>query len=198
MATSGQLRLARIAETATRKSSDPSRHKCFVSYHTDDEDEVAAFLEGFGEVFIPRVIGLSEEADFIGSEDDDYVMDSIREAYLTDSTVTIVLVGNCTWSRRFIDWEIKSTLRNDKNNRRSGLLAVTLPSAASNENRRLPDRVRANVAGADGDEGYARWWVYPTNKERLRAWIETAYAYRTERESLIQNGAPRKMRNGSC
>ena len=130
-----QRRLALLAETAVRKSADPSRHKCFVSYHADDENEVAAFLESYGHVFIPRVIGLSEEDDFISSSDTDYVMDAIRQRYLADSTVTIVLLGRCTWSRLFVDWEVYSTLRNDRLNRRSGLMAINLPSIANDYKR---------------------------------------------------------------
>ena len=51
-------------------------------------------------------------------------MDRIRDYYLTDSSVTIVLVGACTWARKYIDWEVYSTLRRDKNNRLSGLMAI--------------------------------------------------------------------------
>src|SRR4051812_43267801 len=91
-------RLLLAAATAELKSNDPTRHKCFVSYHADDADEAINFLEAFGHVFIPRVIGISDEDDFIDSDDTDYVMDSIREEYLTDSSVTIVLVGRCTWA----------------------------------------------------------------------------------------------------
>jgi hypothetical protein len=130
MDTRARARLLLAATKAEAKSDDPTRHKCFVSYHADDADEVTDFIDDFGHVFIPRVIGVSDEDDFIDSSDVDYVMDCIREKYLTDSTVTIVLVGKCTWARRYVDWEIYSTLRNDKKNRRSGLMAVTLPSAA--------------------------------------------------------------------
>jgi len=35
-------------------------------------------------------------------------MRRIREEKLQDSTVTIVLVGNCTNSRRYVDWKIKA------------------------------------------------------------------------------------------
>src|SRR5260370_29258916 len=191
-------RLALLAETAVRKSADPSRRKCFVSYHSDDENEVAAFLESFGHVFIPRVIGLSEEDDFIGSSNTDYVMDAIRENYLADSTVTIALLGRCTWSRQFVDWEAYSTLRNDKLNRRSGLMAINLQSIANDYAGRVPARVNDNVKGTDGTEGYARWWVYPSTAEILRSWIEIAYEARSSRGNLIVNGRARMTANLPC
>jgi MTH538 TIR-like domain (DUF1863) len=193
-----QRRLAILAENAVRKSADPSRHKCFVSYHADDEGEVASFIESFGHVFIPRVIGLSEEDDFIDSYDTDYVMDAVREQYLTDSTVTIVLLGRCTWSRRFVDWEVYSTLRNDKLNRRSGLLAIVLPSIANAYQGRQQPRVADNIKGENGDAGYARWWVYPPSGTDLRRWIEIAYDARSTKAALIDNDRVRMTSNVSC
>ena len=35
------------------------------------------------------------------------------ENYLSNTTVTIVLIGECTKARKYVDWEIASTLRND-------------------------------------------------------------------------------------
>src|ERR1035441_5985437 len=99
--TTARARLLLAAERAVAKSQDPTRHKCFLSYHRDDIDEVEAFIDSFGEVFIPRVLGVTDEDDFVDSTDTDYVMDCIREKYLTDSTVTIVLIGKCTWARRY-------------------------------------------------------------------------------------------------
>lgn len=116
-----QRRVEAAAFKAALRSADSTRHKCFVSYHHSDQEEVEAFVESFGEEFIAKAVGVSDEDDFIDSDDTDYVMRKIREKYLTDSTVTIVLVGKCTWARRYVDWEIMSSLRNDSKNKRSGL-----------------------------------------------------------------------------
>lgn len=70
----------------------------------------------------------------------------IRDKYLADSTVTIVLVGHCTWARRYVDWEVYSSLRRDRNNRLNGLLAITLPLTAEYWGKRLPDRVKRQRA----------------------------------------------------
>ena len=115
-------RVQRAALLAEIRSNDQTRHKCFVSYHQDDEDEVIQFIDDYSSVFIAKVLGVSDDDDFIHSSNKDYVMRRIRELYLTDSTVTIVLIGKCTWARKYVDWEIASTLRNDSNNKRSGLL----------------------------------------------------------------------------
>lgn len=150
------------------------RHKCFISYHQTDEDEVAEFIDDFKDVFIPKVIGVSDTDDFIDSTDTVYVMRRIRELYLTDSTVTIVMIGKCTWAKRYVDWEVASTLRTDPINKRSGLMAITLRSVAS-ALIQLPRRMADNV---DRDHGYARAWKYPTSAVGLRSCIDIALSAR--------------------
>jgi hypothetical protein len=179
-----------------REAQTAVRHKCFVSYHHDDDDEVVEFIDAFEDVFIPRVLGITDDdSDLISSTDTGYVMDEIRERYLTDSSVTIVLVGKCTWARRYVDWEVYSTLRSDKKNRRSGLLAITLPSAANYYDKKLPPRVDDNV---DGTGGYARWYKYPTSSASLMELIDLAFGARTIKAHLVDNTRVRKLRNSSC
>ncbi len=79
------------------------RRKCFVSYFAGDTDEVDKFVSDFKEVFIPKVIGVSDGDDFIDSNNSDYIMSQIRKKYLEDTTVTILMIGSCTHSRRYID-----------------------------------------------------------------------------------------------
>ena len=193
-----QRRVEAIAFKAASRSSDPTRHKCFVSYHHDDQVEVEAFIDGFGDVFIAKALGVSDEDDFIDSDDTDYVLREIREKYLTESTVSIVLVGKCTWARKYVDWEIMSTLRNDSKNKRSGLIGITLPSAANYSGKKSPDRLADNVQGAKGDEGYARWKKYPESKSSLRSWIDDAFDARDARAGLVDNSRSRFLSNRSC
>jgi MTH538 TIR-like domain (DUF1863) len=197
MRTYGEQRLQKAAFAAEARSDDPTRHKCFLAYHVDDAEEVATFVDKFGEVFIPRVLGVSPDDDFIESSDTDYVMDRIREKYLTDSTVTIVMVGKCTWARRFVDWEVYSSLRHDMNNKRNGVMAITLPSVADNA-KQLPARVKDNVLGDDGDDGYARWWKYPKSNDSLGSLIEIAFQARATKSNLIDNTRARRLSNAAC
>ncbi len=188
-----QLRVQLTADRVLAKSApDATRHKCFLSYHAADADEVEAFLDDFGHVFIPRTVGVTEEDDFIDSSNTDYIMDRIRERYLTDSTVTMVLVGQCTWARKFVDWEVYSSLRDDPKNTRNGLLAITLPSATGYSGKRLPDRVEDNV---DGKNGYARWWKYPTSADQVKRYIRTAFDARSR---TPVNNRTRKIKNSPC
>jgi Thoeris protein ThsB, TIR-like domain len=112
--------LRKISESFSKESATVVRHKCFLSYHSADATEVLDFVESFDDVFIPKAIGVSDDDPFIDSYDTDYVMDHIRDKYLANSTVTIVLIGACTWSRKYVDWEVYSSLRRDSNNRLIG------------------------------------------------------------------------------
>ncbi|MFD1988933.1 TIR domain-containing protein [Paenibacillus nicotianae] len=46
----------------------------------------------------------------IKSENKDYILNEIRTKQLKDSVITIVLIGKDTWSRKWVDWEIYSSL----------------------------------------------------------------------------------------
>jgi MTH538 TIR-like domain (DUF1863) len=190
------LRVQRIAELASLRKSDSSRRKCFVSYHVADIDEVSTFLETFGPEFIPRSVGVTEEDDFIDSTDEDYIKRRIREMYLSDSTVTIVLMGKCTWSRKFVDWEISSSLRDDTKNKRSGLLVITLPSMSNTS--RLSDRIKDNWKKDEPAESYALYKGYPTSASVLKADIESAFVARTSKADKVDNSRDLRTNNGSC
>lgn len=179
---------------------DCTRHKCFISYHHDDEDEVQDFIQAFDhdhDVLLSRGIGAGMAGDVIDSNNADYIKQRIRSLYLRDSTVTIVMVGRCTWSRRFVDWEIAASLRNTSTTTRNGLMAITLPSAAKGD-RTLPDRLRDNLKGVKRDEGYARWWTYPPTASSLADCIETAFQARANLGHLASNARSLRVRNGSC
>jgi len=153
---------------------------CFISFHAADIDEVAAFIDAFGDVFIPKNLGISEDDPWINSDDDDYIKEQISGKYMSDSTVTILLVGKCTWARQFVDWEIAATLRNSKVNKRSGLLAYRLPSAGSAS---APPRLLDNYI-KDGDS-YARYYELPSAQSDVRRHIQAAFDARETKDHLI-------------
>lgn len=180
---------------ASQRKSDSTRHKCFVSYHVADLDEVKAFVESFGEEFIPVTVGVTDEDTIINSTDEDYIKAKIREDYLSDSTVTIVLLGENTWGRKYVDWEISATLRNDPVNKRSGLLVIPLPSMQNSAN--LPARARDNWIQDDEDNSYTLYKSYPLYNFTLRSYIEDAYKARTSKSHLVDNSRPLRQRNAS-
>ena len=172
-----------------------TRHKCFVSYHHDDEKEVEQFIDTFDhshDVFIANGIGAGLPGDIINSSDSDYIMQQIRERYLRTTTVTIVMLGKNTWGRKYVDWEIAASLRNTKTTTASGLLAISLPSVQYYSDLQIPARLGDNI---DGDHGYARWWRYPSNSDALAHFIEIAYSNRTRKGFLRNNSRKLRQRN---
>lgn len=182
------------AEGQRKSATSPVRHKVFISYHAVDAVEVVNFIDRYDDVFIARAIGMEEDgSDIIDSTDVDYIRQTIREKYLKDSTVTMVLVGTCTWARKFVDWEIYSSLRNNPNP--NGLLAVQLPSTPKTTS--VPARFELNRP-QPGREGYARYYVTPPSAEVLRNEIQSAFDARATKRHLIKLGGDLRERNSSC
>ena len=104
-------------------------HKCFITFKTED----AAYKKHIQEELNVDMIdkSLNEPID---SDDEEYIMRKIREDYLSDSTVTICLIGtrsseNLGWDeQRFIKRELQASLYNGQGNTKSGILGVVLPS----------------------------------------------------------------------
>ncbi|QGG41307.1 TIR domain-containing protein [Aeromicrobium yanjiei] len=183
-----------VSEGSRKTPTSPVRHKVFVSYHAADAIEVLDFIESHTDVFIPRAIGIEEDgSDIINSTDVDYIRQTIRAKYLKDSTVTLVAIGKCTWARRFVDWEIYTSLRNPG---RNGLLAVQMPSI-SGSNPPIPGRLALNRP-TDKEEGYAQYWEYPTSSASLRAHIEAAFRARSSKSHLVKLGGDLRKANASC
>ncbi len=170
------------------------RRKCFISYYREDHGEVEKFVKSFRDIFIPKAIGISSADDLIDSADPDYVMRRIRTEYLGDSTITICLIGNCTHSRRYVDWELKASLRQGDTYNPNGLLGIVLPSQG--DAAHLPPRFKANWK--DDRTGYALYRRYPNSGFELREWIEEAYTHRTTRARLIENSQSMMRYNGKC
>jgi len=141
------------------------------------------------DVFISRAVGIDQ--NIVDSTDPDYIMRRIRERYLTDSTVTIVMIGRCTWARKYVDWEIASTLRNDLNNKRSGLVAIQLPNVP--DSAKVPDRFNDNLTA-----GYAKYYRYPTTAGGLESIINEAFEARTSKGNLVINNRQLFGRNSTC
>ncbi len=169
----------------------------FVSFSHLDQQSVDDFIVTWTEnerVFIPKILGVGDEDDFINSDNPEYVMAQIRSRYLEDSTVTIALIGPCTHSRRYVDWEIKASLTQGDDYLPNGLLGILLPGLRS---AHLPPRFKLNW-NSNEHNCYARYRVSPQSAWQLSSWIEDALAARTERSQFIEN--PREMMkyNSTC
>ena len=113
-------------------------HKVFISYHHKNDQSYKNSLVRMGKrygIFIDRsvntgdIIDRSVDTGDISSDhlSDEAIREKIRDEYLRDSTVTIVLVGTETKGRKHVDWEIYSSMIDGKVNKKSGILVVNLP-----------------------------------------------------------------------
>lgn len=102
-------------------------HKCFISFKSQDMSYKRYIQDNLDIDMIDK--SLNEP---INSNDEDYIMKKIRECYLSDSTVTICLIGAYSSEDSFLDQtyikrELQASLYNGKNNSRNGILGVVLP-----------------------------------------------------------------------
>lgn len=174
-----------------------TRRKVFISHYKGDKTEVDDFIDYFGneeKVFTPFVLGANDNDDFINSANTDYVMGQIRKKYLQDTTVTIVLIGSCTHSRRYVDWEIKSSLTQGQT-LPNGLIGILVPSQRNSAH--LPPRFKENWEKKH-ENCYARYRSYPCDSTQLGQWIDDAFNARKSRAHLIHNSQDMMKYNRKC
>lgn len=102
--------------------------KVFISYHhrldQDFKDDLV-HLAFEHDLFIDWSVELGEIDEGL---DNQTIRRIIRDDYLRDSSVTLLLVGQETRFRKHVDWELKSSMINGAINRKSGIVVVNLPS----------------------------------------------------------------------
>ncbi|MFY8022457.1 MAG: TIR domain-containing protein [Bacteroidia bacterium] len=103
-------------------------HKCFISYKTEDFYYKNYILEFLHIDFIDKSLN-----DAIDSDNEDYIMQVIRRDYLSDSTVTIFLIGpksSDAWGweeQKYIKRELQGSLYHGEGNTQNGILGIVLP-----------------------------------------------------------------------
>ena len=182
------------------------RHRVFVSYyHNDDQQYRERFEDLFSEYYDIMVSESVEMGDIHPNLPTERIRQIIRDDYLRGSTVTVVLVGKRTWQRKFVDWEIGSSIRKTQYNSRSGLLGILLPTfpchtvlsgtlrpalrvpttdiravsesgrLLSYDSRRIPPRLHDNV-----ERGFAKIYPWSDDPDTVQSWIHNAFKRRSE------------------
>ena len=175
--------------------SDIPKHKVFLSFHHQDDCYRQQFERQFSNEFDPVFVNRSvQDGDIDPNYKTDAIRREIRENYISDSSVTIVLIGQNTWQRKHVDWEIGYSLTTSNLNTRSGLIGILLPSYSpcyesyfylncaqkrtENNSRiytpcNIPPRLYDNI-----QSGYAKIYPYPTSSHELKKWIHEAFQRR--------------------
>jgi len=103
-------------------------HKVFISYHHANDQDYKARLLNLNDrlsIFIDKSV---DTGDIDPDLPDETIRMKIRDEYLRNSTVTILLAGTETAGRKHIDWELYSSMIDGQVNKKSGIVVVQLPS----------------------------------------------------------------------
>jgi len=157
-----------------QNSANSQPLKVFVSYDRTKDQLYRNYCDSLFADSKDITIVNSAQIGEMGDLKTEVLRQKIRDEYLMDSTVTVVLVGADTWAYKTIDWEIGASLRDARHNGRSGLLGIVLPSYRRLENDRydpktLPPRLNANLKS-----GYAQLHNWAYDAAAVRQWIQEA------------------------
>ena len=169
------------------------RHKVFISFHHEDQEYKDRFARMMENNIVDRSVG---DGDIDPGLPIDTVRREIRDNFIADATVAVVLIGPCTWQRKHVDWEISSSLSETRKNSRCGLVGILLPNHPDFGKKEynphlIPPRLADNCAGKDP---FAR--IYDWRKQRtvIREWIHWAFL-RRKRTPYPDNGRVQFAKN---
>ncbi len=110
-------------------------HKVFISYHHENDQMYKDALISWNNLARQFIDKSVDTGDIDDNLSDERIRVKIRDEYLQDSTVTIVLVGTETKFRKHVDWEIYSSMYDGPVNKKSGIVVVLLPSITGGRHR---------------------------------------------------------------
>ena len=179
----------------------------YLCYHRDDQEHVDTFLRDFDHLY-GLAIGREESElpeDILRDNDKHSVIHKIRDRYLKDSIITLVLLGPCTYTRRSVDLELMASLHHGDDEMASpdeaerlpnGLLGIMLPNYNS---AGFPDRLNENLQVPDrGTRAYAEVIPYPQSKDELTEALREVERARTERLDLVDNSPHMFSEDRAC
>lgn len=160
-----------------------NRHKVFVSYHHANDqyyrNRFEQLFSGAYDVMVSKSVQIGDINTYLPTET---IRQKIRDEYLRDSTVTVVLVGAETWKRKHVDWEIGSSIRNTQFNPRSGLIGILLPTYPRPYNEpnnytsnTIPPRLHDNIKC-----GFAKIYNWSEDPKVVHDWIHEAFDRRNK------------------
>lgn len=172
-----------------------NRHNVFISYHHANDE----YYKNEFERLFSGPYGIFETKAVSDGDIDPYniktetTRQKIRDEYVRNATVTVVLIGTETWKRKYVDWEISTSIRATEYNSRNGLLGILLPTRADYNTLKfnpytIPPRLYDNYKC-----DFARIYDWNTNPSEVQKWIHSAFLQRKDvdpnnsRDSFAKN-----------
>ncbi len=160
-----------------------NRHKVFVSYHHANDQIYRDYFERIFsdtyDILVSKSVQIGDINTFLSTET---IRQKIRDEYLRDSTVTVILIGSETWKRKHVDWEIGSSIRNTQYNPRSGLIGILLPCYPKPYEpnidyyyHTIPPRLHDNIQC-----GFANIYNWSNDPKTVHDWIHEAFERRNK------------------
>lgn len=162
---------------------------CFVSYHHGRDQKYISDLRK-----VIRNVSVADHSlkDDISNYSEQQIYNTIRNR-MRNCSVTIVLIGEVTGHRKWVDWEIWASLRKYthpktpfKSFKPNGLLGIYLPSSSHS----VPDRFQDNI-----DSGYAVCMKWDNLDRDFESKVNYAYWKRSNLSLKINNSRTRMERN---
>lgn len=159
------------------------RHKVFISYYHNDDQSYKNQLIQMKEFDYSRYQYLSIFDDYSVHENEiddnngqlsaERIRCIIRDEYIKDASVLILLCGQNTRKRKHIDWEIHAAMFDTQNNPKMGILIINMPTIS--QGLRVGDDGEKSIVSP-----YGSWRNISTRQE-----IEEIYPYLPSR--IIDN-----------
>ncbi|MFC1902480.1 TIR domain-containing protein [Chloroflexota bacterium] len=157
------------------------RHKVFVSFHHAKDqayrDRFEYLFAYVNDVMVSKSVQIGDIDPNIKTET---LRQKIRDEYLRDSTVTVVLIGAETWKRKHVDWEIGASIRQTEYNPRSGLIGIILPTYPRLDQTKydpytIPPRLYGNIKCR-----FAEIYNWSEDITAVQKWIHEAFERRNK------------------
>ena len=149
------------------------RHKVFISYYHNDDQEFKNLLVNkvYYDYSKNECVSIFDDYS-VGNGDiddtnltDEQIRRKIRDEYMREATVLILLCGENTKNRKHIDWEIHTAMYNSEKNRQMGIIVINLPSISRKQCVRVstedekelvsPNSILTNIKSyADAEQRY--------------------------------------------
>lgn len=202
---------------------ETQRHKVFISYyHKDDQWYKDQLLQINDEHDIFDDYSVHEdEIDDTGMTDEQ-IRREIRDNYIQNATVLVVLCGENTKKRKHIDWEIHAAMYDSETNPKMGILVVNVGSnrgqiACGKEEEKLiapfstwtplnkdetslkeeypylPDRIIENIARDDVSITVVNWNSVINDSQKIKELVDNAFSRR--KSNNYDHSTPLRRRN---